>query len=133
MRPPEHEGPRLTIRCMVRASGRCPAGDFLDELQTRDRLRLVLVFRMLGERGHLQNDTKFKKLRSGIWEIKSGQIRLFCFFASGLLVLAFGVRKKSRKARTGDIEKALAMKVEFESTPEEQRWRPAKLGSRGRS
>jgi len=115
VRPPEYEGRRLTIRCMERASGRCPAGRFLDELPKHERARVILIFRMLGDRGPLQNSTKFKKLRSGIWEIKSGQIRIFCFFATGhLLVLAFGVRKKSAKTRTSDIDRAIAMKSEFD-------------------
>ena len=58
---------------------------------------------------------------SGIWEIKSGQIRIFCFFANGrLLVLAFGIRKKSAKTRTSDIEKAIAMKAEFDSNRKEK-------------
>ena len=62
-----------------------------------------------------------EKLRSGIWEIKSGKIRIFCFFASGhLLVLAFGIRKKSAKTRTRDIDKAIAMKAEFDSRRKEK-------------
>ena len=66
---------------MERASGRCPAGRFLDELPRHERARVIL----------------------------------FCFFATGrLLVLAFGVRKKSAKTRTSDIDKAIAMKSEFD-------------------
>lgn len=35
VRPPEYEGRRLTISCMVRPSGRCPAGRFLNQTQGR--------------------------------------------------------------------------------------------------
>lgn len=49
-----------------------------------------------------------------LWEIKSGQIRIFCFWSPGnRLILAFGVRKKPSRHRPKDIVRATSMRTEF--------------------
>ena len=115
MEPPEYAGSRLTIRCMEQTSGRSPAREFLQALPDRERLRVTLIIKQLGDRGFLTNDTKFKKLRGtdGIWEIRSGRNRVFCFFAPGQLILALGTVKKSAKAKRTDIERAIRMRAQF--------------------
>lgn len=55
----------------------------------------------------------------GLYEIKvqhgSDEIRIFCFFDKGqLVVLANGFYKKSRKTPKREIEKALKIKREYE-------------------
>ena len=101
---------------MVRSSGRCPAGDFLDGLAPRERTKLDLIFQRLGDESRLQSRTQFKRLRDtdGIFEMRSGQIRIPCFYAGGQLILTFGVRKKSNKLPTKDIRRAHSMKREFQ-------------------
>ena len=54
----------------------------------------------------------------GLFEVKSGQIRIPCFYAGGDLILVFGVRKKSDKLPKKDIRKARNMKREFEQEGE---------------
>lgn len=115
MRPPEYEGRKLAISCMVRPSGQCPAGRFLDELTDAERSGVDVIFQRLGDHGQLRNTTKFKKMGgTDIWEIKSGQIRIFCFWhPGGHLILAFGLRKKSNRHRPKDIARATSMRTEF--------------------
>lgn len=100
---------------MERANGNCPAGDFLDGLEPRERTRLDLIFERLGDGHGIRSRTQFRKLRDtdGIFEVKSGQIRMPCFYAGRDLILAFGVRKKSNKLPKKDIRKASSMKREF--------------------
>ena len=113
-RPPEYEGLKLTVECMQRRSGSCPAGTFLDALSGRDRTKLDVIFQRLGDMGSLKNRTKFKKVDDGVFEIKSGQIRLFCFFTNDKrLVLLYGIRKKTDRLKTKDIRKAINMRAEF--------------------
>lgn len=101
---------------MERASGSCPAGDFLDGLKPRERTRLDVIFQLLGDGHGIRSRTQFRKLRDtdGVFEVKSGQIRIPCFYAGGDLILAFGVRKKSAKLPKKDIRRATRMKREFE-------------------
>lgn len=100
---------------MERANGNSPAGDFLDGLEPRERTRLDLIFERLGDGHGIRSRTQFRKLRDtdGIFEVKSGQIRMPCFYAGRDLILAFGVRKKSNKLPKKDIRKASSMKREF--------------------
>ena len=101
---------------MERATGRCPAGEFLDGVTPGERAKLDVIFQLLGDRGHLRNRTKFKKLQDSIWEVKSGQIRIFCFFHSSQLILVFAVRKKADAHARKDIRKAIDMRLEYLGT-----------------
>ena len=98
---------------MVRPSGQCPAGRFLDALTDAERTRVDVIFQRLGDHGQLRNRTKFKKVSGDIWAIKTGQIRIFRFWRPGHLVLAFGLRKKSNRHRPKDIARATSMSAEF--------------------
>ena len=101
---------------MERANGSCPAGEFLDGLDRRQRSRLDVLFQLLGDRRDIRSRTQFRKLRDtdGIFEVKAGQIRIPCFHWGGDLMLVFGVHKKSGKLPKKDIRRAIAMKKEFE-------------------
>lgn len=99
---------------MVRPSGQCPAGRFLDTLNEAERTRVDVIFQWLGDQGQLHNATRFKKVGDDIWAIKSGQIRIFCFWGPGQhLFLTFGIRKKSRRHKPKDIARATRMRAEF--------------------
>ena len=115
-RPPEFEGPHFTIQALALADGTCPAGDFLDALDSNDRRKLDVLFERLADIGKISNVEKFKEVEGSddVWEFKSIQIRLFCFVAPRRRVmLAFGVRKKRNKHRREDIDRAEAYRQQF--------------------
>lgn len=113
-RPPEYAGPKLSIECMERVNGSCPAGAFLDELPKKSRTKLDVIFELLGDNGRIQNVTKFKKIEDGIFEIKSHQVRIFCFFTSDRrLILLYGLMKKRDQHKRKDIDKASRMRDDF--------------------
>lgn len=107
-REPVYVGQKYTIRCLELADGSCPAGDFLDNLGKGDRAKLTVLFTMLGDTGHISNREKFKKVEDSekIFEFKSHQIRLFCFFDGKEVLLGEGLRKKQDKHKRADIERA---------------------------
>src|SRR5690606_1190728 len=101
----------------------CPVGEFLDGLDASDRRKLDVLFEMLGDHGRISNREKFRKLADTeeIWEFKSFQIRLLCFFAPGKLVLlTHAVIKKKDKHKKSDIEIA----------QERRRWYLSQQGGR---
>ena len=61
MEPPEYAGSRLAIRCMEQTSGRSPAREFLQALPDRERLRVTLIIKQLGDRGFLAKRTDIKR------------------------------------------------------------------------
>ena len=115
-RQPEFEGTKYTIQALALSDGSCPAGEFLDGLDQRDRQKLDVLFEYLGNQGRLTNPEKFKKVEgsNGIYEFKSFQIRILCFFASGRRVmLACGAVKKRNKLSPADIARAERYKNQF--------------------
>lgn len=108
-RPPEYEGRAFLIQCLELGDGSCPAGEFLDGLDPSDRRKLDVLFEMLGNHGRISNREKFKKLQGSedVWEFKSYQIRLLCFFAPGkCLLLTNGVIKQADKLKHAVVERA---------------------------
>jgi hypothetical protein len=105
-RDAEFTGRFYTIRCLELANGSCPVGEFLDALPDSDRKKLDVQFERLGEHGKITNREKFRKLADSenIFEFKSFQIRLLCFFGRDKTVwLAHAVIKKKDKHSATDI------------------------------
>jgi len=105
-RDPEFSGRFHTITCQELGDGSCPVGAFLDELPPSDRRKLDVLFERLGEHGRITNPEKFRKLTGsdGIYEFKSFQIRLLCFFGREKSVqLAHALVKKKDRHAPSDI------------------------------
>jgi len=116
-RTPEFEGSYFTIQALALPDGSCPAGQFLDGLDASDRQKLDVLFEYLGNHGRLSNREKFKKVENsdGIWEFKSFQIRILCFFTRDKKVmLALGAIKKRDKLKASDVKRAEQYKRDFE-------------------
>jgi hypothetical protein len=108
-----YQGSYLRIECLVLADGSSPAWEFLQGLDDRERRRLAVLFEMLGDTGRISNREKFKKLEGSeeVWEFKSFQIRMPCFFTAGRVVmLLFGLRKKSDRWKRADVRRAEEMR-----------------------
>lgn len=107
----EHIGVKANIELFELDDGTCLAQDFLNDLSPKERQKVDNLFEMMGINGEIRNDTKFKKLEGsdGIFEFKSFQVRLLCFYGKGSpkkLIIALGVRKKKDKHDKGDISRA---------------------------
>ena len=107
-REPVYIGQKFTIRCLELADGSCPAWDFLNSLSDGDRKKLMVLFTMLGDTGHISNREKFKKVENSekIFEFKSFKIRIFCFYDGKEVLLGEGLIKKQDKHKPADVERA---------------------------
>jgi hypothetical protein len=102
----EFVGRFYSIVAMDLADGSCPVGDFLDGLSAGDRRKLDVLFERLGDHGRITNPEKFRKLADseGIFEFKSFQIRILCFFGRDRTVqLAHALVKKKDRHSPADI------------------------------
>ena len=83
---------------------------FLNALDSSDRKKLRVLFERMGDFGVLHNREKFKKLEGsdGIFEFKSFQLRLLCFFVGDRVVICRGLLKKKDKHDKVDIAYAEA-------------------------
>lgn len=114
-----YEGPRGSVALLVLPDGSSPADDYFQSLSSMDKQKLGVLFERFGHCGAISNKTKFKKLEGsdGIFEFKSFQIRLLCFFAPGSrpaqLIITNGVTKKDGKHDRETIRRAERLKSNF--------------------
>lgn len=101
----------------INHANRCPVQEFIDSLEKKDQKKVVALLVRLADYGMLGNDQKFHKLEGkgvDIWELKSFQVRIFCFFdKESLMILTHGFVKKARETPTAEIDKAIRLRKEF--------------------
>lgn len=83
---------------------------FVSELDPRDRARVAVLFTLLEARGRIDNVTKFKRLRTGLWEMKADRVRLLGDFRpGGRFVVAHGIIKKATVLDQAEVRHAERM------------------------
>lgn len=96
--------------CELIKNGKSTIRPFIESLEASERNSLIRLIEELGERD-MRNAEKFRHEGNGIFAIKSGQIRIYCFFDAGnLMILTNGIKKKQNRARRADVEKADALR-----------------------
>ena len=97
----------------IRCRGRCEFIDFLEKLEREDQGsydNIIAMLRRIAMYGPAQNEQQFRKCKdSDVYEIKSGRIRLFCFYApksQRLLLISHGWSKGLRKEQNQEIQRA---------------------------
>jgi hypothetical protein len=111
-------GARVGIEAVVLADGSCPAEVFLDALGPADAAKLMALFDLFVRRfPQPMSREKFKKIEgtAGLFEFKSFQIRLPCFFRpGGRLLLTHGLIKKADRLPPQEIARAHAIQAAYE-------------------
>lgn len=95
-----------------KASGRCPAEEFLDALPRQDLVFIVRAFDRLEEYGPHWARPDVGYLRDSIWELrrrtKHGRYRLLFFIDGRTLVMSHGIKKRTAKVPDVEIDSAIA-------------------------
>jgi len=109
-------GKVFEIRAMTNEN-RCPVREFIDNLEKKDQQKVMALLVRLADHGMLGNEQKFRKLEgkgAGLWEFKSFQARILCFFdRERLVILTHGFVKKSNATPAVEIEKAVRLRKEY--------------------
>jgi mRNA-degrading endonuclease RelE of RelBE toxin-antitoxin system len=103
-----YRGSKKSIAVLL--DGEDDVDGFISSLPASDRRKLDVLFERMGEFGVIHNREKFKKLEGsdGVFEFKSFQIRLLCFFVSDRVIICRGLFKKKDKHDKIDITYAEA-------------------------
>jgi len=111
-------GARTRIEAVVLADGSCPAEDFLDTLRPADAAKVMALFDLFVQRfPQPLSREKFKKIEGtpGLFEFKSFQIRLLCFFRpGGRVLLTHGLIKKADRLPSQEIARAHAIQATYD-------------------
>ena len=114
-----HLGPCFTVEAAMLANGESPARDFVEALSDGERAKVLALFRLLGDTGRIKNVQKFKKIEGSsppLWEFKSFQVRMPCFFMPGQrVVVTHGFKKKKDKIPASEVAKAQRIRDEHAS------------------
>ena len=104
-----YQGQKFTISFAREQNGACPSADFFDELSQLDKAKLMALFVIAGEHANFHNREKFGDLGGGMFEFKSGQIRMPFAYAKSdrrLILITHGFVKKKDRAPQKEIARA---------------------------
>jgi len=108
------EGDCFSIYEIIR-DGKNEIRDFLQSLkawQPSHYLKVMKRLEIVSSFGPSKRQDKFRHEGDGIYAIKVSQVRLYCFFDQGrMILLAHGSIKKQNKARPEDLKKARDIKA----------------------
>ena len=104
-----YQGAVFAIAFAREKGGACPACEFFDGLGPRDKAKLMALFQIAGDHGKFYNPEKFGDLKNGLFEFKSGQIRMPFAYARnerGVILITHGFIKKKDKTRKEELTRA---------------------------
>jgi phage-related protein len=106
----------------LNVSGKCLVQDFIENLDEYEKKKILRLLTITADNGLYTNEEKFRKIKGeDLWEFKSDQVRIFCFFDKGkIIILSHGFIKKSPKTPRNQIEKAKRLLKDY------YRWRERK-------
>jgi phage-related protein len=104
-----YQGALFAIAFAREKSGACQACEFFDSLVQLDKAKLMALFQIAGDHGRFYNREKFGDLKNGLFELKSGQIRMPFAYAKNerrLILITHGFIKKKAKTPKEEIARA---------------------------
>jgi len=117
--PGEHEylayrGLKKRLEFYYTVAGKVLGANFLKALTIEEKAKFAAVLAVMGDRGQLRNEEKFKHLRDKIYEFKAHPNRMLCFFTKGdLIILTHGFVKKEKKTPNNEIERAMSIREDY--------------------
>ena len=111
-----YKGSVFTIEWYFDERGRSQAKDYYEALSIDRRVRFMKLARLMGEVGKIFDTSKFRNEGDQIMAFKPQPDRFLCFFVVGKrIVVTNGFEKKSQKLPSGEKNRALRAKVDYET------------------
>lgn len=113
--------PRVRVLLYHESDGDCPLLHWMAELTPKARAKCLAKIERLRDMGHELRRPEADYLRDGIYELRASlqgihHRILYFFHGQAIVVLSHGLVKE-RVVPTGDIDKALERKRQFELRP----------------
>jgi len=99
----------------VRRGNRCDTKDFLDYCRNKEKhyKTLIRLIERISAAGVPYNPTQFMKIRKNLYEIRIRDMRMFCFYKDGDLIITHGMAKKKDKEQTREISRAIRLRDRY--------------------
>ncbi len=103
-----YRGMHFTIEWYYSEKGESAALEYYLSLEAADRLKVLMLFKMICDLGYIPNIQKFRNEGNKIYAFKPQPHRFLCFFAKDQkIILTHAFRKQHEKLRVSDMKFAL--------------------------
>ena len=112
---------KFTVGFYEKENGEKPVELFLDKLDIKMRSKLLMILKILQEKGNLLSEPYSKHLDDGIFEIR-GKVGsdisrvLYFFYFGGKIIVTNGFIKKTQKTPSKEIKRAEDIRIEYFNT-----------------
>jgi len=111
-----YAGAAFTVEWYFDERGHSKVRDYYNELPIARRVKLLKLVRLMAEIGKIIDKTKFRSEGEQIYAFKPQPDRFLCFFFTGRkIIITNAFEKKGKKLPTGEKERALRAKSDFET------------------
>ncbi len=108
----------FTVEFYRTKQGVCPIEEFLDSIEIKMRVKILLMMELLEEYGNNLREPYSKQLLQGIYELRVKQgnnhSRVLYFFETGRkIIITNGFIKKKKKTPIGELRKAVHYRQDY--------------------
>ncbi len=109
---------QFIVEFYEKENGEIPVEEFLDSLDIAMKSKLVMILKILQEKGNQLREPYSKHLEDGIFEIR-GKVGsdisrvLYFFYYGGKIILTNGFIKKTQKTPSKEIKKAKEYRKDY--------------------
>jgi len=115
-----YRGSAFTIEWYYDVGCKSTVLDYFLELSSERQDQVLKLFKLMGDRGRINNILKFRNEGNGIYAFKPQPDRFLCFFCKGKkIVVTNAFEKKQDKLPPSEKERALMIKKNYERRVEE--------------
>ena len=109
-----YQGIKFTIEWYVDDKGYSQAYEFFEQSSEAEQDKIIALFRLMGDRGKIFDETKFRNEDDGIFAFKYQQNRYLCFFfKGGKIIITNAFIKKSQKMPVREKSRALSIQKNY--------------------
>ncbi len=95
-------------------NGECLVRQYVSGLTPSEKKKIWALLERTGDHGTPKNTQKFNHLEGDLYEFKSFQDRLFCFFDGvGRIVITHGWKKKRDRATKEEIQRSFRLMKDY--------------------
>jgi len=110
-----YKGSAFTIEWYFTEDGESMALEYYKSLDAQQRRKFLFLLKRIGDSGKISDKTKFIYEGDQIYAFKPQPERFLCFFMQeGKVIITNGFRKKQQKLPSGEKERALACKENYQ-------------------
>jgi len=111
-----YSGKKFTIEWYFDSRGKSMAFDYYTSLTTLERIKVLQLFKRMGDAGEIKDTTKFNYEGDHLYAFKPKPDRFLCFFYIGKkIIVTNAFRKKQPKLPDNEKTRAIKHKKDYET------------------